>query len=142
MLAPVLSGKVDDSGEKLTLASPETYRRHIRRYAGKHVEVVIRLRRSQRSLKQNAWLWGVAIPLLAEELGYDAHEHEALHYALLEKCFGSRWDMRLQAHVPQVRSSKLSTRVFANYMEWLVRFAAMEFDVVIPLPNECEPEAA
>lgn len=104
---------------------------------GQEVDVVVRPHQRTRSLDQNAWIWGVAYPILAEHLGYDKHEHEDLHYALVEKCFGSHFDKRLGQMVPNKRSSKLTTREFSEYMEWLVRFAAQECGgVYIPLPDE------
>ena len=103
------------------------------------VQLVLKRRQSQRSLNQNAWAWGVAYPIIAEELGYDKHEHEDLHYALVAKCFGEHFDKRVGAMVPNKRSSKLTTKEFSEYMEWLVRFAATELGgILVPLPNESE----
>lgn len=124
----------------LRLDDRATFRRYLRDLAGKPVQVVVKLRTSQRSIDQNNWIWGVAYPILAEALGYDHHEHEDLHYALVEKCFGAHFDQRLRALVPNKRSSKLSTKEFSEYMEWLVRFGAVECNgVVVPLPGESEP---
>lgn len=137
MPTPVFVGRVDDA-LRLTLEAPSAYQSWLRGLAGHEVEVVVRARQKRRTNPQNRWLWGVALRLLGEHLGYDEHEREELHYALLEKCFGRHWDERLQAAVLTVRSSRLSTRDFAAYMEWLVRYAASEFDVLIPLPGEAE----
>jgi hypothetical protein len=86
---------------------------------------------------QNAWHWGVAIPILADALGYDKDEHDDLHYALVNECFGTHVDPRLGREVPNVRSSKLSTEKFSEFMEWEVRWAAKQ-GIVVPLPNESE----
>jgi len=134
-------GHVSASGQ-LVLDDRSKLTADVRRFAGKRVELVVRLRRSQRSVDQNRWLRGVAIKILAEHLGYDRHEYEDLHYALMEKCFGTRWNRTLQRQVPKVRSSKMSTREFSDYMEWLVRYAAQEFHCHIPLPNEVDVEEA
>jgi hypothetical protein len=109
---------------------------YLRSEAGVELEIEIRRRKSQRSLDQNAWIWGVAYPLLAETLGYDRDEVEDLHYALVEKWGGTHWDPRMRSMVPNKRSSKLTTAEFSDYMEWLTRFAAKEFGCVIPLPDE------
>jgi hypothetical protein len=88
-----------------------------------------------RSLDQNAWLWGLALPMIAEDIGYDKHEHEWLHYELLAERFGT-----VKAAgglvLPAKTTSKMTTREFSDYMEWLVRFAAQKFGVVVPLPDE------
>ena len=109
--------------------------------AGERVE--IRKVKRTRSLDQNAWIWGVAYPQLAEALGYEPHEIEELHYGLVAKWGGEHFDKRLGAMVPNKRSSKLTTKEFSDYMEWLVRFAAKECGgVVIELPDERKMIAA
>lgn len=106
---------------------------------GEPVQVIVRKRESQRSLDQNAYIWGVAYPVIAEALGYDKHEHDDLHYALVAKCFGEHFDKRVGAMVPNKRSSKLTTKEFSEYMSWLVRFAATELGgIIVPLPGESE----
>jgi hypothetical protein len=137
---PVLHGEVDATGARLAWDGIEalTRRAYLRTLAGKRVEIVIREPRKQRSLDQNAWVWGVALPVLADALGYDAHEHEILHYALLCECYGTVYDARSGRECPARTSSQLSTREFSDYMEWLVRWAATEHGVRVPLPGESE----
>lgn len=103
--------------------------------AGQRVEVVLRNPRSKRSLDQNAWHWSIAVPMIAEALGYDKHEHDQVHYALVSKCFGVRQDAKL-GEVPNARSSRLTVQQFSELMEWEVRFAAQFCGVEIPLPSE------
>lgn len=104
--------------------------------------VEVRVARRTRSLDQNAWIWGVAYPQIAEAIGYEPHEIEELHYGLVAKWGGEHFDKRLGAMVPNQRSSKLTTKQFSDYMEWLVRFAAKECGgVVITLPDERESAA-
>ena len=136
---PVFNGVVTADG-RLELDGIEAMqrRRYLRSLVGKRVGVVVRERRSQRSTNQNAWLWGIALPLLAEELGYDEHEHETLHYALLGECFGHVYDPRSGQTMLAKTSSQLNTKEFADYMEWLVRWAATEHNCRIPLPGESE----
>lgn len=136
---PVFNGVVTPDG-RLELDGIEAIqrKRYLRSLAGRRIGIVIRERRAQRSSNQNAWLWGVAIPMLAEELGYDEHEHETLHYALLGECFGHVYDPRSGQTVLAKTSSQLNTKEFAEYMEWLVRWAATEHNCRIPLPGESE----
>lgn len=138
-LIPVFAGEVTTDG-RLLLAADERERRsgYLRRLAGKQVDVVVKAHRNKRSTKQNAWHWGVAVPLIAQELGYDKHDHERLHYALVSKCFGTTFDPVLQQEVPNVRSSKLKTAQFSELMEWEVRWAATELSITIPLPDDVE----
>lgn len=138
-LVPIFHGEVSPDG-KLSLLAVEQARRlsYLRSLAGKDVDVVIKPHRDRRSDKQNRWWWGIAVPLIAHELGYDRHEHEQVHYALVAKCFGTRFDAVLKQELPNARSSQLTTVQFAELMEWAVRWAADEHGVVVPLPNESE----
>lgn len=137
---PVFEATVNERGN-LVLTRPYDFRLYLKRLQEKPVEVVVRRRRSKRSLEQNAWTWGVAYPILGETLGYDRDELDELHYALVAKWGGTHLDEKLGVQVANKRSSQLSTAEFSDYMEWLVRFAAKEFGCVIPLPNEAGIEA-
>ena len=108
----------------------------IKALAGRAVDVIVQPHQRSRSLDQNAWIWGVAYPILAKHLGYDRDEIEDLHYGLVAKWGGEHFDKRLGAMVPNKRSSKLTTREFSDYMEWLVRFSAKECGCIVPLPDE------
>lgn len=136
-------GRVDLQGR---LLFPRDIRiRHDARivsFTGKNVVVTVEEAKATRSLKQNAWIWGVAYPLIAETIGYDRHEHDELHYWLVATCFGTHFDERISAEVPNARSSKLTTKEFGDYMEWLVRFAAQKWSCVIPLPDEGTDDGA
>lgn len=132
---PVFKGRVLPGG-LLVLNQPRDYSKHVRSFAGQFVEVSIRRQRTKRSNDQNRWWWGIAIPMIAEAMGHERHEHEQVHYALVTKCFGTTVDERTGLEMPKVRSSKLSTAEFSELMEWAVRFAAQYLDAVIPLPNE------
>jgi hypothetical protein len=139
-LVPIFHGKVSDDGERLELAENERNLRrgYLRQLAGQPIDVVVRRHRNKRSDRQNRWHWGIAVPLIAQELGYDKHEHEDVHYALVAKCFGTHVDPRLNQEIPNKRSSALSTEEFSQLMEWEVRWAAQEYGLNIPLPNEAE----
>jgi len=124
----------------LKVSSDERSRfdQHLKSLAGADCELVVRKRKSQRSLVQNSYIWGVAYPVIAEALGYDRHEHEELHYGLVAKWGGEHFDKRIGSMVPNKRSSKLSTKEFSDYIDWLVRFAAESLHVNVPLPGESE----
>jgi hypothetical protein len=141
-LVPIFHGAVTAEG-KLQLDAAEALLRqgHLKTLAGRRVDVIVRVHRKRRSDAQNKWHWGIAVPLIAHALGYDKHEHEAVHYALVAKCFGTHFDPILKQEVPNVRSSMLKTTEFAELMEWEVRWAASEHGIVIPLPNEAEVAA-
>ena len=132
---PVFGGVVKDG--KVRLEERSRFLAYLKAFEGMPIQISIKRRQSQRSLDQNAWAWGVAYPILAAAWGYDADEHEDLHYGLVAKCFGEHFDKRMGAMVPNKRSSRLSTTEFSEYMEWLVRYAA-KAGVSVPLPGEAE----
>ena len=103
------------------------------------VTVDVKPARRPRTLPQNKAWWALVVAPLAEHLGYDHHEQDALHYALVTKCYGEHWDDRVKANVPNVQSSKLTTAQFAELTDWAVRFAAQEWGIVLTLPSEREP---
>lgn len=139
MRVPVFHGEVTEDGRVLFDEDERRLRQnYLRQMAGKRVDVTVKVHRNQRSLDQNAWHWGVAIPVIANAIGYDKHEHDDLHYALVAKCFGTHFDEKLKQDVPNVRSSSLTTAQFSELMEWEVRWAATEYGIVVPLPNESE----
>jgi hypothetical protein len=138
-----VAGFVDDA-MNFALIDSRMFRAEIQRheeFRGKEVVVTVELPTRKRSLAQNRWLWGKALPPIAEHCGYDAHEHERLHYDLLSVRFGTHAIQPLipgapPRIVPVKTSSELTTKEFAEYMEWLVRYAASEFNVVLELPDE------
>jgi hypothetical protein len=135
---PLLLAEIgDDDVLSFDPSQRELRRRHLSSLRRQRVTVEIKPWKSQRSLDQNAWIWGVAYPVIAEAIGYERHEHDELHYALVAKCFGEHFDKRIGAMVPNKRSSKLSTKEFSEYMTWLVRFAAKDLGgIYVPLPDE------
>jgi hypothetical protein len=134
-VTPVFTGRVLPGG-LLVIDRRADYARHVRSLHGRFVEVIVRKQRTKRSLAQNAWHWAIAVPLIAEALGYDKHEHDQVHYALVAKCFGTTANAKTGLDVPKARSSHLTTEQFSELMEWEVRFAAEFLDVLVPLPNE------
>jgi hypothetical protein len=136
-----VTGFCDDTG-KYAVDDPKGLAGYIRQhFTGREFTLTVKAKTSKRSLAQNAWHWGVALPLIAEHLGYDRHEHDQLHYDLLAVRFGTKAIPPLLPGAPpriepQRTSSELTTQEFSDYMDWLVRYAAQEFGVVIPLPDE------
>ena len=144
MADPVFKGRVLLGG-LLVLHRPKDYARHCASLAGKYVEVICRVERRKRSNPQNRWLWGYAYTEILTALGYAPDEQtrdvkEALHDKLVGLRFGTHWDDRLKCEVRNVRTSKLNTAQFSEYMEWLPRFAATEptLRITLMLPNEVD----
>lgn len=138
MSVPVFHARVSDDGARVDFDGIEKARRHgyLKTLAGQRVDVVLKPHREKRSDRQNRWWWGIAVPLIAHELGYDKHDHDELHYALVALCFGTHHDEKLNMTIPNARSSQLTTAQFSELMEWAVRWAAQEHGIQVPLPGE------
>ena len=134
-ITPIFRGRVLPGG-LLVLDRPKDYARHVRRYAGSFVEVILRKQRVKRSLDQNAYWHAVPFPLLQEALGYDSVED--LKLALMGECWGYHLDKVSGRELPiKPHTSSMSTEEGAHFTEWLVRFGAqLPTPVLIPLPNE------
>jgi hypothetical protein len=132
-------GVIDPAG-RLRLDNRSAFDAHARTLATKRVVLSVREDRATRSTRQLRWEFGVALPLIAEACGYEANETEQLHYELLTKHYGVRYNRKLKKYVPKVkRSRQLNTKEYAEHQEWLCRFAAEFLGCVVPLPNEPEP---
>ena len=102
-----------------------------------------------RTLSQNAYLWGVCYPLMSERSGYEVAE---LHEYLLGEFYG--WvekrvpkkpsNPKGTESVPRRTTTKneageravLSTKEFADFVDFVQRIAAEKMMLVIPSPDE------
>lgn len=95
--------------------------------------VEIHKAKQKRSLKQNAYYWGVVVSILSDHTGYTSDE---THQELARMFLGYENNGKLF-----VRSTaKLNTVEFEAYMEKCREWANREMSVIIPLPNEVTEE--
>lgn len=110
-------------GGLLVLDRPADYGRAVRALAGKHVEIVIRKRRTKRSPQANRFYWGHVLELIAEAAGYSKDEaHEALKYEFL----------REDGDGPLVKvksTADLSTEEFSAYLERCMVLGASHYGI-------------
>lgn len=141
MADPVFKGRVLPGG-LLVLQRPKDYARYCASLAGKYVEVICRVERRKRTNPQNRWLWGYAYEEILKVYGYEPEERKAAKQDLHEKLVGiwggTHYDPRLRTTVRNVRTSKMTTAQFSDYMEWLPRYVAKEEGIVLMLPNEVD----
>ena len=119
---------------KLILDDPARYLVHLASFEGKKIELTLRKSSSQRSLKANAYYWGVVVKLIADHCGYDSDEmHEALKYKFLSN------HLEDEKGLTKIKSSaSLSVDEFINYTNQVVIWAARDLQVFIPSPHEVE----
>lgn len=123
-------GRVDKG--QLHLNNKSRYLVQLSKLEGKEIELIIRQKKSQRSLDQNSYYWGVCIAILGDHCGYDPEEmHEALKFKFLRK--------GKEGLETVTSTTDLNTKEFEDYLERIRRWASMELNCFIPQPNEVEP---
>jgi hypothetical protein len=91
----------------------------------------VREYKSQRSNNQNNYYFGVVCQILGDYFGYTVEEmHDALKMKFLRK---GAADLETV-----VSTTKLNTAQFEDYLEKVRRWALLEYNVTVPLPNEFE----
>jgi hypothetical protein len=130
---PVFSGRIEQG--KVKLDNHNRYLVQISKLEGQRIELVLRKQRETRSDNQNKYMWGVVYEILSQQLGYETEEiHEIMKYKFLRATKGGGGQV-----FDLVRSTtKLNTTEMETYLEKIRRFASMELNCFIPLPNECE----
>jgi len=132
MTTPIFTGIIEKG--TLTLDNPQRYLVQLSALNGKKIELILRKRRSQRSLQQNSYYWGVVIEILSKHFGYDPEEmHEALKFHFLKISSDKSPDL-----VSVKSTTRLSTDEFNEYVNRVVRWAAQEYGVFIPDPRQVE----
>lgn len=99
----------------MTLLNKEEFENAIDKLQGKYY---IELKETGvRSSQQNNYYWNI-VRILADELGYTEQE---MHQTI-------------KNHFDVESTKTLSTKEFAGFIERLVRWSAIEFNIVIPDP--------
>jgi hypothetical protein len=91
--------------------------------------------RRKRSTEQNAFLHAVPLKMICDHTGDEVEDMKAL---LMGMCFGfEEFEILGQRRKkPLKTTSELNTAEFSFFMEFCERFAAMEWGMIIPRPNE------
>ena len=101
-------------------------------HEGKQVVVTVSRKTKSRSNNQNAYMFGVVLPLLSEVTGYTPDEAKsAIQWLFLR--------VRMDGLPDTVKgTSKLSTAEFEAFMTEVRQWASIELNCYIPLPSEVE----
>ena len=100
---------------KMTLTNRDVFDRAISKLQG---EYYIELKETGvRSSQQNNYYWNI-VRILADELGYTENEMHST----------------IKNHFEVESTKTLSTKEFASFIERLVRWSAIELNIVIPDP--------
>jgi hypothetical protein len=133
-LAPIFKAKIENG--KLVIENKKLFEVYLYGLNDKEVEVIIRKPKKHRSLKQNAYYWGVVIPLVAREMG--EIELEETHDFMRNKFLRKGIDIKGKRYEITRGTSSLSTVEFEDYLEKCRVWANLALQLNIPLPNEVE----
>ena len=98
------------------------------------VDEACKLYTDKRSLKQNAYLFGVPYKLISEYTGYTTSEVHHEMCLMFHFEFKSRFDGSM-VQTPKTTTS-MSKKEFTQYWEKIQIYAAENWDLYIPSPNE------
>lgn len=115
----------------------------IRTFEGKTVNVTIQLHRKRRSNPQNAYMWGVVIPLIQEGLKDatgEVRDFESIHYQILLPLFAPKREIvnkeTGEVVSEKMTSSEMTTTEMMEYFQSIQKWAAEFLGINIPDPNQ------
>lgn len=109
-------------------------------FMGKKLEIIFRIKRKRRSLSQNAYYWGVIIPMIYTgmlDAGWQMDTEEVHDY--LKKQFNIKEFINEQTGeiIKSIGSTtKMTTVDMMDYFAEITQWAAEFLNVKIPEPNE------
>lgn len=119
--------------KKLVLEDKSGFQRLVEKYEGREVVLTLKPASTVRSTAENRYYWGVVIRMVAEDMAVIPDEaHDFLKSLFLKvgvEVRGKRYEI--------IRSTTmLSVAEFEDYVEKCRQWAAVELNIVIPMPNE------
>jgi len=127
-------------GGRLFISDRRTFDRQLRERLKETwvLEVLVRRRRAARSIKQNAYYWGVCIQLVSEHTGYTPEEiHDIAKQMFIPKRLAladGNGEIRGE-FVIGGSTREMDTKGFNEFVERFRQWAAEDLDVVIPDPE-------
>lgn len=131
-----ISGLVLENG-KLSQLNSKLIKQFLLDNVGDIISIELK-RNKKRTNPQNAYYWGVVLPLIRNainELGNEFSIEDTHEYLKLE--FNTKEVIVIdELKVLPQSTAKLTTEEFTIYLEKCIKFAAEILGIVIPLPNE------
>ena len=120
------------SGESFQISDKEKFKKYIQGLKDGDYYLTVKRKTKARSSRQNKYYWGIIVPMIAQEVGYDfnTEAHEALKFMFLRQTKNGLTSLR--------STSDLKTTEFEDYMTKCRKWASEFLGLYIPLPNEAE----
>ncbi|MCX6553148.1 MAG: recombination protein NinB [Acidobacteria bacterium] len=128
-----------DAGGRLQFDNRAAFASYVSTLAGKRVVLSVTAEKRHRSLRQNAYWWGVCVHLVSEHTGYEPEEvHDLAKKMFIPKRVTVRGkNGRLRGRFTIGGSTtKLKSDEMTEFIERFRRWAAQDLGVVIPDPGE------
>lgn len=117
----------------------------IKSFEGKDIEITIQKKSKIRSNNQNAYYWGIVLPLVQnglKEATGEIRDYNSIHYQILLPLFSPTRDI-VNLETGMVVSEKLTSSVmttieFIDYISSIQKWASEFLDINIPDPLEQE----
>ena len=137
-VAPVFHAELTDKGvvwDQAEIVARSKWIRGLRTRGVQYIDITIKPHKSQRSLDQNAYWWGVPVELVSKFTGYTPDQ---AHYWLLGEYGG--YERTVTGHeVPRIASSKrMNTEEFTKLIDWVLEWAPSTLGIEVPAPGEAE----
>lgn len=115
----------------------------IKSFEGKNIVITIDVEKSKRSLNQNAYYWGVVIPIVKSglfDMTNQIFNNDEVHYQILLEKFGVTREIVNQETGEtisiKIGSSDMNKTEFSDYIMRIQEFGSSFLNVDIPSPNE------
>lgn len=155
-IKPYFLAEVKDGN--MTIVKSDQFHKYVETLENKEgitkLKITVEKYRSNRSVNQNNYYWGVVIPILGDWAGVDQYEYvEQVHIPLKrmflgrvkreiplnDSLFGKVFKSQRTAILDEIQSTaKLNTAEFAEYIDKVRRWAKIEHNVEIPEPNKID----
>lgn len=124
----------------LSIGKKREFIRDLANFEGKEVTITIEKRKKRRSLKQNAYYWGVVVPMCKNgllEAGYkmtteQVHEYLKANFNIVEIVNENTGEILKSVG----STSEMTTSQMMDYFAEIQRWSAEYLGVQIPEPNE------
>lgn len=134
LISPKVRGRVQ--GGKFIPMDKRIFRQAFFCHEGKEVDLTVKRHRENRSANQNAFYWGVVVPMIGEAIG--EQDPEAVHEVLkVEHNYYMATVGKKEIRVP-LSTAELTTTEFEEYLERIRRWASEWLSLYIPMPGEVE----
>jgi len=124
---------------RLILNDKKTFDDYVRSLNDSEFDLILKEKKSQRSLNQNSYYWAVPIRLISEHTGHTPYEvHELLKSMFLKKHLDIDTKEGMQKFSIVKSTTSLNTKEMEEYLSSVRMWASMDLSLSIPEPHEVE----